>query len=344
MKEIRIAVVGCGTVGMGLIKLIADKRQHLAEKYGCEIKIVVISDYIKGSIVAPDGVDPRAAHDALAQGSLMSIAGATDERPSLSSLLSKTRVDFVCDMTPTNYLTGQPSLGILQTALSSGVNAVTCSKGGVGKDLAGLRALARDRGVVIRYESSVLSGTPLINMVRGPLAGCEISKAAGIVNGTTNYILTMMEEGMSYADALAEAQRLGYAETDPTGDVEGSDAAVKVCILSETIFGAKMSFDDVERIGITGVTNDDIARARANGRRVKLIACAERTSDGVKGSVRPTEIDERHPLAGVGGATNAVSLTTDSLGEITIIGPGAGARETAHGILSDILDVVGASR
>jgi homoserine dehydrogenase len=338
----RIGLAGCGTVGRGLVALLGEKREHLEKKYGFSFSLNLVTDFIKGTAVSANGMDPREIIKNLDKsGDLRSMKEASDETR-LADLLRLSPVDILCDATPTNYETGQPSLGILETAIASGASAVTCSKGGVGLDLAGLKKLAADKGVYLRYESTVLSGTPLLNLARGPLAGCLIEKVLGIVNGTTNYILTMMEGGADYASSLKEAQRLGYAETDPTGDVEGFDAAVKVLIMAQEFFGCKLSLSRVERQGITGVSPADIKKARAEGKRVKLIAGVERYGDSARGYVKPTAIDLTHPLASVSGPVNALCLTTDNLGDVTIIGPGAGARETAQGLLSDMLDIASA--
>jgi homoserine dehydrogenase len=338
----RIGLVGCGTVGQGLVSLLGDKRDYLEKKYGFSFKLCLVSDFLKGTVASCDGLEPPEIIKNLAdKGDLRSMTGAIGEPGPLDSLLTATPVDILCDATPTNYVTGQPSLGILQAALESGASAVTCSKGGVSLDLVGLKKLAADNGTEVRYESSVLSGTPLLNLVRGPLAGCAIEKAEGIVNGTTNYILTMMESGAGYEESLEEAQRLGYAETDPTGDVEGFDAAVKVCIMAQEFFGARLALTDVDRVGITGVTAGDIKDAKSGGKRVKLIAGVEKDGGRVLGYVTPRAIELSHPLAAIMGATNAVTITTDNLGDVTIVGPGAGARETAQGLLSDMLDIAG---
>ena len=339
-KTYKIGIVGCGVVGGGLVSLLGDKRDALRARWGFDFKLCFVSDYARGTLVSADGLDAPAIAAALSKdGNLHALPGVRKDPVPLEKILKETPVDFVCDATPTNYETGTPSLGILRTALENGANAVTCSKGGVGKDLAGLKKIAAEHGVSLRFESSVLSGTPLIDLVRGPLAGCDISRVQGIVNGTTNYILTKMEEGMPYNAALAEAQRLGYAETDPTGDVEGYDAAVKVCIMAGEFFGHHLAIGDVDRTGIAKLTSADIEKAKAAGKRIKLLAGVDRNKNAITGYVRPTEIDASHPLAGVSGVTNAVSIVTDNLGEITIIGPGAGARETAQGILSDMLEI-----
>jgi homoserine dehydrogenase len=188
-------------------------------------------------------------------------------------------------------------------------------------------------------EGTVMSGTPSLRLGSELLAGAGVRAVKGIVNGTTNYILTQMESGMSYAEALAEAQAKGYAEADPTGDVEGFDAAGKVVILANLLMGAALGMADVDRAGITALTPAHIADAKAAGERWKLIAAVEQTPNGVKASVKPTRLPITHPLAAVSGATNAITYTTDLLGDVTLIGPGAGRLATGYAILEDILAI-----
>jgi homoserine dehydrogenase len=178
-----------------------------------------------------------------------------------------------------------------------------------------------------------------MNLAREALAGCDITGAMGIVNGTTNYILTMMEEGMDYGEALKKAQELGYAEADPTGDVEGWDAAVKVQVMAKVLMGKPVQVDKVDRTGITGITPADIESASARGARIKLIAEVGMDGGKLVAKVAPREIPLTHPLAGIMGATNAITLTTDHLGEVTIVGPGAGRVETGQALLTDLLAV-----
>lgn len=338
----RLGLVGAGTIGGGVISLLDEKREYLKEKSGYDFKVVFISTRSRGTLVDPDGLDLATIHRALEEeDSLMSVPGVDASRPPLADLLSTTPVDCVFDMTPTNYETGQPSLSVLETALSSGAHAVTCSKGGVGLALHELKGIAAKNGCQLRFESAVMSGTPLFNLARGPLAGSNITSIIGILNGTTNYILTRMEDGLDYAAALAEAQERGYAETDPTGDVEGWDPAVKVVIMAAEFFGEKVRISDVDREGITGITRERIAAAKAADRRIKLIAGIERTQFGIRCFVKPTELATSHPLASVLGSTNSVSITTDTLGEVTVIGPGAGARQTAFGMIQDAMHLAG---
>jgi homoserine dehydrogenase len=340
----RIGLVGCGTVGRGLLELLDSKESYLEEKYGARFDLIFAADAVKGTVFKGDGIDPGSLVAALDKNGTFNGHPAALGSVGLPDLLRDARADIICEATPTDYKTGEPGMTIISAALRAGASVVTSSKGALGLDMAGLKRLARENGVSLRFESSVMSGTPLIGLVRGPLAGCAVSKVEGILNGTTNYILTKMESGKSYDDALAEAKRLGYAEADPTGDVEGYDAAIKVCIMAAEFFETPLRMEDVKRTGITSVTLDVVHRAAESGGRVKLIAGVKKEGGAVAGYVEPRTVSLSNPLASVPGATNAVNITTDLLGEITIVGPGAGKLETAQGLLSDMLDIVKVNR
>lgn len=335
----RIGLVGCGVVGSGLLELLDKRSLYLAGKYGVSFKLIFATDAVRGTAFSKDTLDRRALLRTLAAGGSLDDLAPKGGPKDLESLLKEGKPDIICEATPTNYKTGEPGMSIMTAALSAGVSVVTSSKGALALDMAGLKELAASKGASLRFESSVMSGTPLISLIRGPMAGCEILKAEGILNGTTNFILTKMESGMDYAGALAEATRQGYAEADPTGDVEGFDAAVKVCILSAELFGTPMKMDDVRRTGITGITSEDIKRAAAEGGRIKLVAGVKKEGNSVTGYVSPETVGLDNPLASVSGASNAVNITTDNLGVVTISGPGAGKIETAQGLLSDMLDI-----
>lgn len=184
-----------------------------------------------------------------------------------------------------------------------------------------------------------MSGTPALRLGMELLGGAGIRRVQGILNGTTNYILTQMESGAAYEAALAEAQAKGYAEADPSGDVEGHDAAGKVVILANLLLGLPLTMEDVACEGITGLTPEDIRAAQEAGERWKLIGLVERTDEGHRASVKPTRLPLAHPLASVSGATNAITYTTDLLGDVTLVGPGAGRVETGYALLGDVLGI-----
>jgi homoserine dehydrogenase len=200
--------------------------------------------------------------------------------------------------------------------------------------------VAAEKGLEIGAEGTVMSGTPALLLGRHLLRGAGVRGVRGILNGTCNYILTRMEAGLPYEEALAEAQEKGYAEADPTGDVEGIDATGKVVILANLLMGASLRMADVERTGISDLTAADVEEAASAGERWKLIGAAERAEDGtVRGRVRPERVPLSHPLAGVGGATNAVTYSTELLGDVTLVGPGAGRLETGYAVLVDLLEI-----
>ena len=230
---------------------------------------------------------------------------------------------MLAEATLTDLKTGEPGLSHIRAALSRGIHVTTTNKGPVAVAFDELSTLADTCGAKFRYEGVVMSGTPLIQMLRSGMAGCTILKLEGILNGTTNFILTKMSnEGSSYAEALEEATSLGYAEADPSGDVLGWDAAGKVSILAKVIFGKDIPVTEVERQGITGVTPENIKEAFDNGYTVKLIAGLNWINGILYAYVTPKEIPLSHPLASIRGATNAVTITSDNLGEVTLIGPG----------------------
>ena len=338
--EFKLAFIGYGTVGQGLTEILLEKKEILAKKFNFDWKIVAISDIMKGSVYDENGLDMKEILKIVKQGKKL------DEYPSgkkgMDSLttIKETNADTIVEVTFTDVKTGEPALTHIKTALNAGKNVVSTNKGPVVKKVIDLLNLAKQNNAYYGFEGVVLAGTPALNLAEYTLAGNKITGFKGILNGTTNYILTRMEEGMSYEDALKKAQELGYAEADPTGDVEGLDALGKVVILSNVVMGKNIGWEDVERKGITDITLDDVKQAKAEGMRWKLIGSATVQDDGTfKTKVWPEKLPLNDPLAGVGEATNALTFFTDELGPVTIVGPGAGRRETGFSLLIDLLNM-----
>jgi homoserine dehydrogenase len=332
----RLALIGFGSAGQGLAQILRDHGESLARRYGVDLRIVAVCTHTRGSLYDADGLDSGALLEAITHdGHLRNLSRPRDWSP--LDMIEQADADVLVELSPTDLTTGEPATSHMRAALGRRMHVITANKGPIALHLTELRRLASDAQVYLGYEGTVMSGTPALRLGWSDLAGCEVLELRGIVNGTTNYILTQMEGGMSYADALAEAQRLGYAEADPTGDVEGYDAAAKAVILANVLMDARLGLGDVERAGITTLTRDTIEAARASNERWKLIARVWREGDKVRASVQPTRLPLSHPLASAGGATNALTLTTDLLGDITLIGPGAGGAATGFAIISDIL-------
>jgi len=336
----KLAFIGFGTVGQGLSEILLEKKEMLAKKYDFHYTVVAISDIMKGSVYEKNGLDIKKILNLLKSGKKL------DEYPKgvkgLDSLttIKETNANTIIEVTFTDVKTGEPALTHIRTALSKGKHVVSTNKGPVVNQAKFLLDMAKSNNVHYGFEGVVLSGTPVLNLAKYTLAGNKIKGFRGILNGTTNYILTKMEEGMSYEEALKTAQKLGYAEADPTGDVEGLDALGKVVILTNVVLGKKISWKDVQRKGITEITTKDIEKAKAEGKRWKLIGSAEIQQNGsVIAKVSPEKLPQSDPLSSINNAVNALTYITDELGSVTIIGPGAGKRETGFSLLIDLLEI-----
>lgn len=331
-----IAILGFGTVGQGICEILLSKKDLLLEKYGFDFSIVAVGDFAYGNVYNPDGLDiPKMLKEAAAKQKFTADICSWNN----VELIKNSNATVLCELTYTDLTTGGPAIDHVKAALGSGKHVVTSNKGPAALQYQEMKALADKNNVKFMIEGTVVAGTPVINLAEGPLAGCVISKIRGILNGTTNYMLTEMEQGMDYAAVLKVAQDLGYAEADPTGDVEGYDARGKVTILANVVMGAPLKIADVSCKGITQITPADMEEAKKLGKRWKLIGCVENKDGKITGSVAPEMVDLSHPLAGVLGAKNALTFTTDMLGDVTIIGPGAGRIETGYAILSDLLRI-----
>ncbi len=337
----RLLFIGFGTVGKGLAELLVHKKDLLANVYGLDIQVVGIADKINGSVYNPSGID---LSEILAKveegGTLSNFPGIAFEGEALD-MIQQAEADVMCEATYTDIETGEPATSHIRKAMERGMHVVTTNKGPVALHYKDLNKLAVEKGVRFLFEGTVMSGTPLINFIRENLAGCDIREIKGILNGTTNYILTRMEQGLSYEEALNKAQELGYAEAVPDADVLGWDALAKVTILAKYIFGAEGKPFDYPCAGITNITAAAITEAKAREKRFKLIGKVWREGSIVKASVSPEEIDLTHPLASITGATNAVTITTDALGDVTVVGPGAGKEATGFSMLVDLITIGG---
>jgi homoserine dehydrogenase len=315
---IRVGLLGCGNVGTALVRLIHENRGLIEARAGVGIEV---------TRVAVRDMSRRRDAD------LPADVFTDDPRTVVASDGIDVVVEVMGGIDPARELIGE--------ALRAGKPVVTANKELIATYGVELFDAAAAAGVDLLFEASVAGGIPLMRPLRESLAGDRIHRVMGIVNGTTNYILTRMaEDGSSFADALAEAQRLGYAEADPTADVEGLDAAAKAAIIATIAFGAQIRSADVYAEGITAITDDDIASARTLGYVVKLLAVAEEIDGDVAVRVHPAMVPVHHPLAAVRDSFNAVFIEGDAVGELMLYGRGAGGNPTASAVLGDLVDAV----
>lgn len=318
IQPLRLGIAGLGTVGSGLLALLAENGKEIEQKCGRQIHVVAVS--------ARDRSKPRTAP--------INNAAWFDDPVALAS---HDGIDVFVELIGGE--TGA-ALDSVVTALSSGKHVVTANKALLARHGVRLAAVAEENKVALNFEAAVAGGIPIVKALRESLVGNTINRIYGILNGTSNYILTRMQrEGLPFAEVLAEAQALGYAEADPTFDVDGQDAGHKLTILSGLAFGTEPDFDAIYLEGIRGITPADFEAADELGYRIKLLAAAVRTESGIEARVSPTMIPKASALAGIDGVLNCVAVEGDFAGLIILAGPGAGARPTASSVVSDIIDI-----
>lgn len=330
----RIILVGYGVVGQSLTNILLRRRLETIRDYGFNPKVVAIVDR-GGAAVNSKGLDLEKMLALKKQKGTVA-ADAEYGRPQMSPLeiIESVEAEVLVEATSTNVKNGEPGLSHIKTAFKTGKHVVTTNKGPLALALPALTELADYNGVYLRFSGTVGGGTPVLEMAKKCLLGDKIVAIRGILNGTTNYILTeMAEKQVTFQEALSDAQKLGYAETDPSMDVDGLDAACKVVIMANWIMNKKYTLRDVNIQGIRNVTLQELETAAARGNTIKLIGSVDGTP-----SVAPTEISKRDPLC-VSGVLNAVTFVSEFAGEETIIGRGAGGMETASAILRDLLDI-----
>ncbi len=317
-EALHVGIAGLGTVGASVVRIIADRKEMLERECGRPITITAVSarDRNRDRGIALSGM--RWFDDA-------------------SALAVSDEIDVFVEL-----IGGEDGVALdsVTKALKAGHHVVTANKALLARHGFDLAKIAEDRGVLLNYEAAVAGGIPVIKPMRESLSANTISRIYGILNGTCNYILTRMEdEGISFEECLADAQRLGFAEADPTFDIGGHDTAHKLSILTSIAFGTRIAPDDVYLEGIANITQADISAARELGYRIKLLGVAQRTESGIEQRVHPTMVPFSSVIAQVAGVLNAVAVETDILGELLFSGPGAGGNATASAVIGDIADI-----
>ncbi len=330
----RIILIGCGVVGQSFAQILIRREAELVKNYGFHPRVVAIVDK-GGAAVNPKGLNLEKMLSLKAGKGTVALS-SEDGHPGMSALdvIESVEAEAMVEVTPTNIKDGEPALSHIKTAFKSGKNVVTTNKGPLALALPALTELADYNKVYLRFSGTVGAGTPVLDLAKKCLLGDRIISIRGILNGTTNYILTEMDEKrITFQQALENAQKLGYAEADPSMDVDGLDAACKLVIMANWIMDKKVTLRNVSVQGIRDVTLQALEEAAKKGCTLKLIGSI---NDKLK--VMPTEISRHDPLC-VGGVLNAVTFVSEFAGEETVIGRGAGGMETASAILRDLLDI-----
>jgi homoserine dehydrogenase len=340
VQQVRLLLMGAGNVGRRFLDLLVRKQDTLRNRLGLELIVAGVAD-MSGAAVNPAGLDPQQIIDLKAAG-----RGVAEYpqwgQPDVSALemVQSTRSDLLLEASPANMIDGQPGLACMIVALSKGKHVVTANKAPLVLAFPHLLELADEHGAKLRFDATVAGGLPAVNIGQRDLAAAEILRLEGVLNLTTNYILTRMaDDHLSYAEALREAQAAGHAETDPTLDVEGWDAANKLVILAHSVLRYPVVLKDVAVEGILGVAPEMLAQAAAEGKRIKLVAVAERAGAGYRLAVRPTWLDATHPLAQLGAKQMGIVYHTDISGVISAAIVEETPVPTASAMLRDVIDI-----
>jgi homoserine dehydrogenase len=317
-EALKVGVAGLGTVGAAVVQLLSKHGGQIARKSGRAVTVTAVS--------ARDRTRDRGID-------VSSMEWFTDP----VEMAEKADIDIFVELIGGD---NGPAEDSVRAALRRGIHVVTANKALLARHGVALAAAAEAQKACLNYEAAVAGGIPIVKTLRESMSGNDISRIYGILNGTCNYILTRMEaDGISFEDCLADAQRLGYAETDPTFDIEGNDTAHKLAILTSLAFGTEISSDDIYIEGITSITTADIEAADELGFRIKLLGVAQRTETGIEQRVHPTMVPKSSAIARIDGVLNAVAVDGDFVGEIVLVGPGAGGKATASSVVADIADI-----
>lgn len=329
----RTILIGLGTIGQSYCQLLENRKEDLLTNYGIDSKIVAVADS-KGVAIDEKGINISDILSVKKNNKSVSDLSIGDKSKTSIDLIEEIDAELLVDATPTNIQDGEPSASLLESAMKTKKNIITANKGPLALAFSSIIEKADYNNVILKYSATVGGGTPILEFGRKCLEADRILEMHAILNGTTNYILTEMDDrGLSFQDALKEAQELGYAETDPTLDIDGFDAAAKLVIMSNLLLGKELVLNDLKIEGIRDITQKDITKAKDNGNTIKLIASVNNMA-----KVEPVIISKDDPMS-VAGALCSVKFVSEFAGEEIIIGKGAGGMETASAMIRDLVEI-----
>lgn len=340
MPEFKLALLGFGNVGQALAHLLVQKQSDILHRYDITYRVTGIATGRHGSAINPDGIDLEQAISLMQEDGSLDTISTLPPSADAHSFICRCPADVLFENTPVDYQTGQPAIDHLSGALNLGMHVITANKGPVVHAYHQLSDLADSKGRKFYFESTVMDGAPIFSLFRSALPAANLRSLRGVLNSTTNLILTRMEGGESFDQAVTYAQAVGIAETDPSGDIDGWDAAIKVSALVTVLMGVPLKPDQVSREGIRDITPADIQRAREQDMRWKLVCSAERDEEAVRASVAPQMVGVDSPMYGVEGTTSIVQFESDVLGLLSVIESDPGPHTTAYGLLADFLNAV----
>ena len=335
--KLRLALIGFGNVGQAFARLLISRKEWLRETYGLEVEVLAIATRSRGSLMSKKAIDLHRVLGMLEKGEAFGDSMPEYVKHSPLEIIEGCDANIMVELTTLNIDSGQPAIDHIRKALSRGMHVVTANKGPIAYAYDELSLLARSRGLQFRFEGTVMDGTPVFNLAERTLPGCEIEGVQGLLNSTSNFILTEMSKGISMRKALDDAIRAGVAEADPSLDIDGWDAAAKITVLANVLMGARSTPKEVDRTGIQGISSESLRKAAASGLKYKLVARAEKANGEVKTCVRPELVGPDNLFWSVDGRSSAITLKTDLMGEISVVEHNPSITQTAYAIYSDML-------
>ncbi len=339
-KKLSICMIGFGNAGRAFCKMLLEQSYKIKDTFGREVIINTITARSKGALYAPDGVDiVRALKEAETLGKF------SVDNPQLTQLnsieaIKNSKADVLVELSTLSIKDGQPAMSHIETAIENDMHIITANKGPIAWAYKRLKGLADSKGLSFLHETVVLDGAPVFNMVRDNLPGCKVLSFKGIVNSTTNFIMEEMEAGSDFDSALKEAQRRGFAESDPSLDIDGWDAVGKTAALINVLMGGNVTPLDIERTGISHITAKDLTDAKNKGGKLKLLCEGFHDGDDIKGRVYPGFVRNEDIFSNVDSTTSILSITTDLMGEICMVERNPEIEQTAYGVFSDLLTLI----
>ncbi|MFL6213431.1 MAG: homoserine dehydrogenase [Blastocatellia bacterium] len=336
--ERRLAFIGFGNVARAFARIVGARRERLAHDYDLTLRTTAIATARHGCVLS-SGIDLDEAVACVERGESLTTLDGVIAAPDAFSIIAHCNADILFETSPLDPLAGEPATSHIRQALARSLHVITANKGPLAFAYQELSALASEQRAQFRFEGTVMDGAPVFNLVESCLPAADVLGFAGLLNSTTNIILSGMEAGVTFEDALADAQRRGIAEANADFDIDGWDAAVKAVALANVLMRADARPADVTRRGIRGITVDELRAASIEGRAMRLVARGERIAEGVRLTVAPESVRLASPLGAARGASNALTLKTDLMGELTIIETDPGVEQTAYALLSDMLRI-----
>ncbi len=339
-NNVKIAILGYGNVGKAFSKLLIEKENEIFERYNSKVNVVAISTKSKGCLVNENGIDLIGALNDLQ--TLNHFDESRSDYKEMSSMEVAENIDYdiLFELTPLKIFSGQPAIDHISAALKRKRHAISANKGPIAWAFEQLRDLAAENNVLFYYETTVMDGTPVFNLVDETLKFCKVTEIKGILNSTTNFVLEEIAKGKSYAEAIKEGKKRGFVEEEPSMDIEGWDAAAKTAALLNVLMKANITPYDVDRKGIEDITYEQIKEAESRGNVIKLICYGWLKDSKVIARVRPEEIHKNSLLSNINGTTSIVSITTDLMGTVSIVEHEPEIEQTAYGVFSDLIRVL----